>query len=135
MVGNKYRADIANFSSIAETQDFYVVGGYFFGEPEQDIRFKPTMKMRLAFGTDTSVSVDFGANWMFWDKFWLGGMYRTDNTFAILSQFMFIKNTTIGYALELPFGSEMGRQLQTHEIRLSFEYDFFKRKFMRQAYF
>ncbi|MFV0522127.1 MAG: type IX secretion system membrane protein PorP/SprF [Mangrovibacterium sp.] len=134
IVKNNYRADITNFSSIAETRDVYLMGGYFFGKQRQ-VRFKPTFKLRMSFGSNGTTSLDLGANWMFWDKFWLGGMYRTDNTFAFISQFMIIKNTTIGYALELPLGTDLGTQLQSHEIRIVFEYDFFKRKNLRQAYF
>ncbi len=134
IVSNNYRADIANFSSIAETRDVYFMGGYFFGKQRQ-VRFKPTFKLRMSFGENGTTSLDLGANWMFWNTFWLGGMYRTDHTCAFIAQFMIIKNTTIGYALELPLGTDLGAQLQSHEVRIVFEYDFFKRENLRQAFF
>ncbi len=134
IVANSYQADIANFSSVAEARDIYFLGGYFFGKDRQ-IRFKPTYKLRISFGENGSSALDLGFNWRFWDKFWLGGMYRTDGTFAIVSQAMLIKNTTIGYAVEFPLGTDIGKQLQTHEIRIAYEFDFFRRPHVRHAYF
>ncbi|MFV0291371.1 MAG: type IX secretion system membrane protein PorP/SprF [Mangrovibacterium sp.] len=134
IVKNDYRADITNFSSIADTRDIYIMGGYFFGK-QQQVRFKPTLKYRLGFGENATSALDLGINAMFWNSFWLGGMYRTDGTCAVVAQFMIIKNTTIGYALELPLGTDLGAQLQSHEIRIVFEYDFFKRENLRQAFF
>lgn len=134
LVKNNYRADIANFSSIAETRDIYLMGGYLFGK-QQQVQFKPTLKLRMAFGEGGNTALDIGANWMFWSNFWIGTMYRTDNTWAMLGQVQVLKNTTLCYALELPLGSELGAQLQSHEIRIVFEYDFFRRENLRQAYF
>ncbi len=133
LISNKFRADIVNFSSLATVRYAYLLGGYFFGRQRQ-IRFKPTMMVKAAVGE--TVQLDLSANWLFWDQFWLGAMYRTDNTVALLGQFVMVKNMRFGYAVEFPFGRDIFKhQLQTHEIRVVYEYDFYRRPYVEKQYF
>ncbi|MFV0376851.1 MAG: PorP/SprF family type IX secretion system membrane protein [Mangrovibacterium sp.] len=133
IVNNKYRADIANFSSLADVRYAYLLGGYFFGRQRQ-IRFKPTVLIKGAIGEQ--FTVDLAANWLFWDKFWAGAMYRSNNTAAVITQFVMMKNVRFGYAMEFPFGREIFKyQLQTHEIRVVYEFDFYHRPYTRKQYF
>ena len=116
IISNKFRADVINFSSLADVRYAYLLGGYFFGRQRQ-IRFKPTILVKGAIGEP--VTADIAANWLFYDKFWVGAMYRTNNTAAIVTQFVMMKNMRFGYAMEFPFGREIFKyQLQTHEIRV-----------------
>lgn len=133
IVSNKFRADVANFSSLADVRYAYLLGGYFFGRQRQ-IRFKPTILLKGAIGEP--LTADIAANWLFWDKFWVGGMYRTNNTAAIVTQFVMMKDVRFGYAMEFPFGREIFKyQLQTHEIRVVYEFDFYHRPYTRKQYF
>jgi len=133
IISNKFRADIMNFSSLADVRYAYLLGGYFFGRQRQ-VRFKPTMLIKAALGEP--ISVDVAANWLFYDKFWIGAMYRTDNTAAALIQFVMMKSMRFGYAIEFPFGREIFKyQLQTHEIRVVYEFDFYRRPWTRKQYF
>lgn len=133
IVSNKFRADIVNFSSLADVRYFYLLGGYFFGRQRQ-IRFKPTILVKGAVGEP--LQADIAANWLFYDKFWFGAMYRTNNTAALITQFVMMKNMRFGYAIELPFGREIFKyQLQTHEIRVVYEFDFYRRPYTRKQYF
>ncbi|MGD9929773.1 MAG: type IX secretion system membrane protein PorP/SprF [Mangrovibacterium sp.] len=133
LVENDFQANRNNFSSMAEVRYAYLLGGYFFGRQRQ-IRFKPTLMVKAAMGEP--VQADFAANWLFFDKFWIGAMYRTNNTAAILTQFVMMKNIRFGYAMEMPFGKEIWKyQIGTHEFRLVYEYDFYKRPYVRKQYF
>ena len=133
IISNTYRSDVANFSSLADVRYAYLLGGYFFGRQRQ-IRFKPTMLIKAAIGE--KLQVDLAANWLFWDKFWVGTMYRTNNTAALVTQFVMMKNMRFGYAIELPFGREIFKyQLQTQEIRVVYEFDFYHRPYTRKQYF
>lgn len=133
IVSNAYRADVANFSSLANVRYCYLLGGYFFGRQRQ-VRFKPTMLVKAAIGEP--LQVDLAANWLFWDKFWVGAMYRTNNTAAIITQFVMMKNLRFGYAMEMPFGREIFQyQLETHELRVVYEFDFYRRPYTRKQYF
>ncbi|PTN07394.1 type IX secretion system PorP/SprF family membrane protein [Mangrovibacterium marinum] len=133
IISNKFRSDIANFSSLADVRYCYLLGGYFFGRQRQ-IRFKPTLLVKGAVGEP--IVADLAANWLFWDQFWVGAMYRTNNTAALLTQFVMMKNIRFGYAMEFPFGREIFKyQLQTHEIRVVYEFDFYRRPYTRKQYF
>ncbi len=133
LVANKFRADVINFSSLADIRYAYLLGGYFFGRQRQ-IRFKPTLLMKFAVGEP--IIADIAANWLFYDKFWVGAMYRTNNTAAIVTQFVMMKNMRFGYAMEFPFGREIFKyQLQTHELRVVYEFDFYRRPYTRKQYF
>lgn len=133
IISNNYRADIINFSSLADVRYAYLLGGYFFGRQRQ-IRFKPTVLVKGAIGEP--LSVDISANWLFYDTFWAGAMYRTNNTAALMMQFVMMKNMRFGYAMEFPFGREIYKyQLQTHEIRVVYEFDFYRRPYTRKQYF
>jgi len=133
IISNKFRADVTNFSSLADVRYAYLLGGYFFGRQRQ-VRFKPTVLLKGAIGGE--FTADFSANWLFYDKFWAGVMYRTNNTAAIVTQFVMMKNVRFGYAMEFPFGREIFKyQLQTHEIRVVYEFDFYRRPYTRKQYF
>lgn len=133
IINNRFRADVINFSSLADVRYCYLLGGYFFGQQRQ-IRFKPTIMIKGAIGE--KIQADLSVNWLFWDKFWIGGMYRTNNTAALVTQFVMMRDMRFGYAMEFPFGREIFKyQLQTHEIRIVYEYDFYRRPYTRKQYF
>jgi len=133
LVSNRFRADVINFSSLADVRYAYLLGGYFFG-PQRQIRFKPTVLMKFAAGE--KIQADIAANWLFYDKFWVGAMYRTNNTAALVTQFVMMRNMRFGYAMEFPFGREIFKyQLNTHEIRVVYEFDFYRRPYTRKQYF
>ena len=133
IVENDFEANRNNYQSMAEVRYAYLLGGYFFRRQRQ-IRFKPTLMIKAAIGEP--IQADFAANWMFFDKFWIGGMYRTNNTAAIITQFVMMKNIRFGYAMEFPFGKEIWKyQIGTHEFRLVYEFDFYKRPYVEKQYF
>ena len=65
---------------------------------QQQIRFKPTIMVKGSMGG--KVQADIAANFMFFDKFWIGGMYRTNNKFAAIVQLAMFRNLRFGYAIE-----------------------------------
>ncbi|MGQ8338918.1 PorP/SprF family type IX secretion system membrane protein [Sunxiuqinia sp. A32] len=130
---SKFKANRNNYSTLAELRYAYLMGGYLFGRQRQ-IRFKPTFMVKgIRRGR---VQADFAANVLFYDKFWIGGMYRTNQTAAAMVQFVFLKNLQFGYAIEYPFGKDIRKyQLGTHEFRVVYEYDIYKRPYTRKHYF
>ena len=64
------------------------------------------------------------ANFLFNEKFWLGGSYRiNENTGALgaLVDFQVSKNFRLGYAYEHPFSDVSQHSNGTHEVLLMFE--------------
>ena len=133
IVNNNFQANRNNYSSLAELRYAYLIGGYIFGKQRQ-IRFKPSFMLKGAIGGN--VQMDLSANFLFYDKFWLGAMYRTNNTVAAVMQLVVLKNLRLGYAVDYSLSQEFRKyQLGTHEIRLVYEYDFYKRPYMKKRYF
>lgn len=133
IIHNEFKANRNNYSAIANVRYAYLLGGYFFGRQRQ-VRFKPTAMIKLSL--DAPIQADLGANLLFFDKFWIGGMYRTNNVAAVITQFVMMQNIRLGYAVEFPFGREIWKyQMGTHEFRVVYEFDFYKRPNVRRQYF
>ncbi len=133
MVENSFAANRNNFSSLAEVRYMYLLGGYLFGDQLQ-VQFKPTVLIKGSAGG--RIQADIAANVMFHDKFWVGLMYRTNNTIAALTQVNITKNIRVGYAAEFPFTRDIAKyQLGTHEIRIAYEFDLYGRMYTRKHYF
>ncbi|WP_321288832.1 PorP/SprF family type IX secretion system membrane protein [uncultured Sunxiuqinia sp.] len=133
IIQNDFQANRNNYSSLAELRYAYLIGGYIFGQQRQ-IRFKPSFMLKGAIGAP--IQADVSANFLFYNKFWLGAMYRTNNTVAAVMQLVVLKNLRLGYAVDYSISQEFRKyQLGTHEIRLIYEYDFYKRPYTKRRYF
>lgn len=133
IIKNDFQANRNNYSSLAELRYAYLIGGYLFGQQRQ-IRFKPSFMLKGAIGAP--LQADVSANFLFYNKFWLGAMYRTNNTVAAVMQLVVLKNLRLGYAVDYSISQEFRKyQLGTHEIRLIYEYDFYKRPYTKRRYF
>lgn len=133
LIANSFQANRNNFSSLAELRYAYLIGGYLFGSQRQ-VRFKPTFMLKGAIGAP--LQLDLSANFMLYDKLWLGVIYRTTHTVATLVQFEVIKNIKIGYALDYSLAQEFSKyHYGTHELRLIYEFDFYRRSYTRKRYF
>lgn len=133
IIENNFQANRNNYSSLAELRYAYLIGAYMWGKQRQ-IRFKPSFMIKGAIGAP--IQADISANFMFYNKFWIGGMYRTNNTVAAIMQLELLKNIKIGYAVDYSISQEFRKyQLGTHEIRLIYEYDFYKRPYTKKQFF
>lgn len=133
LIANEFKKNRNNYSALAELKYFYLVGGYIFGRQRQ-VRFKPTAMIKTARGT--GIEADIAANVLFFNKFWIGAMYRTNNTFAAYTQFQLTRNIQFGYAIDYPYSLDIRKyQWGTHEFKLVYEYDFYRRPYTPTQYF
>jgi len=133
IINNNFQANRNNYSSLAELKYGYLIGGYIFGKQRQ-IRFKPSFMFKGAIGG--RIQLDLSANVEFRNKFWIGAMYRTNNTVAAVLQLTVMKNVKLGYAVDYSLSQEFRKyQLGTHEIRVVYEYDFYKRPYTKKRFF
>lgn len=104
-----------------ERVSYYFTGGYVFDLGE-NTKFKPAALLKGTNGAP--LSVDFTANFLFYDKFWLGAGYRFDEQageFAGLADFQVSKQLRIGYAYAYPISDLRPYTSGTHEVLLMFE--------------
>lgn len=109
-----------NFEAL-ERLSYYFTGGYVF-ELGGTTKFKPAFLVKATNGAP--LSLDLTANFLFDEKFWIGGSYRmNEGTSALggIADFQVSKQLRIGYAYEYPFSDLRPYTSGTHEILLMFE--------------
>lgn len=106
---------------IVDKVSYYLTGGYVF-DISNSLKFKPATLIKATRGAP--LSYDITANFLFNEKFWLGGSYRFNEfTGAVgaLVDFQVSKQFRIGYAYEHPLSDINQYSNGTHEVLLMFE--------------
>jgi type IX secretion system PorP/SprF family membrane protein len=104
-----------------ERLSYYATGGYVF-DIGDNTKFKPSVLLKATNGAP--LSFDISANFLFLEKFWLGGSYRVNRSAAslgALADFQVSKQLRIGYAYEYPLSDIRSYTSGTHEVLLIFE--------------
>jgi len=104
-----------------ERISYYFTGGYVFNLSET-LKLKPAMLLKATNGAP--LSFDLTANFLFYEKFWIGGSYRINERAQALggiADFQVSKQLRIGYAYEYPLSDLSAYTSGTHEVLLMFE--------------
>lgn len=118
-----------------ETVHYYGLGGYVF-DLSDNTKFKPSFMFKYTKGAP--VSLDFTANFLFYEKFWLGGSYRFNGKqkdLGALVDFQVTDQFRVGYMYEIPTGEIRPYTTGSHEILLMYEFKFMKKKEKSPRYF
>ena len=104
-----------------ERTSYYVTSGYVFNL-SANTKLKPSALVKVTNGAP--LSLDLNANFLFYDKFWLGGGYRINeqtSSLGGLADFQVSEQLRLGYAFEYPLSDLSPFTGGTHEILLMFE--------------
>lgn len=104
-----------------ERVSYYLTGGYVF-DLSEDVKLKPSALLKATNGAP--LSVDLSANVLFYDKFWIGGGYRINesaSSLGMIADFQVSKQLRLGYAYEYPLSDIRAYTSGTHEVLLIFE--------------
>lgn len=136
IINNKFENDLENFTLESEIRHFYFMGGLIFNLGES-VKFKPTMLTKATFSREygAPVQLDLTANFLFGEKFWLGGMYRTGDAFGIIAQWIFDRKLRFGYAYDFTSTNIRNYSHGTHEVMVSYELNFLKEHVVSPRYF
>ena len=105
-------------STVIESTHLYATGGYVFDFSDA-IKFKPAVLAKYVSGSP--MAMEASANFMFNNKFTLGGAYRWDAGISALAAFSISDQLMIGYAYDFDT-SRLGKYHSgSHEIFLRFE--------------
>lgn len=118
-----------------ETVHFYGIGGYVFDLSEQ-IKLKPSFLFKYTEGAP--ISTDLSANFLFNERFWIGGSYRFNGDqrdLGALVDFQVTDQLRVGYTYEIPTGEIRPYTSGSHEILLMYEFKFMKNKLKSPRYF
>ncbi|RSC92040.1 PorP/SprF family type IX secretion system membrane protein, partial [Tenacibaculum singaporense] len=101
---------------VVDRVSYYLTGGYVF-DLSDNVKFKPATLIKATNGAP--VSYDITANFLFNEKFWLGGSYRINKdtgALGALVDFQVSRQFRIGYAYEHPLSDINQYSNGTHEI-------------------
>jgi len=118
-----------------ERVHYYAIGGYVFDLGE-NLKFKPSFMFKHTDGAP--LSTDLTANFLFNEKFWLGGSYRINGQqedIGALVDFQVTDQFRVGYTYEIPTGEIRPYTNGSHEILLMYEFKFLKNKQKSPRYF
>ena len=104
-----------------ERVSYYFTGGYVFDLGE-NTKLKPAMLLKATNGAP--LSFDLTANFLFYEKFWVGASYRVNElaqAIGGLADFQVSKQLRVGYAYEYPLSELSAYTSGTHEVLLMFE--------------
>lgn len=107
-----------------EIRHIFLTAGYVFNLTD-DVKFKPTFLTKAVKGA--SIQADLTANFLFVEKFWLGAMYRTGDSYGFIAQWIIDKKLRIGYAYDFTTSALKSYNDGSHEIMVSYEIGFRKK--------
>lgn len=111
--------DDNNFSALArEKMHYYLMGGYVF-DLSPSIKFKPALLTKMVSGAP--LQLDITANFMYNEKFILGGAYRWDAAASLMAGFQVSDKILLGYAYDMETTKLANYNSGSHEIFLRFE--------------
>lgn len=124
--------DISDRQFGSETQHYFLTGGYVF-ELSDNTKFKPSFMLKSAF--DAPTSLDVSANFLFFEKFELGGTYRLDDSFGGMVNYAITPGLRLGYAYDHIVSDLNFTTPASHEFMLLFDLNFSKKVSVSPRYF
>jgi type IX secretion system PorP/SprF family membrane protein len=115
-----------------ETLHYFVTGGYVF-DINPDLKFKPSTMIKSAL--NAPVSVDLSANFLFNDKFEVGGTFRIQDSFGAMVNYAVTPKLRVGYAYDHIVSDLNITTPSSHEIMILFNLNFPKKVSQSPRYF
>ena len=110
--------DDNNLASARERMHYYIMGGYVFNFND-NLKFKPALLSKIVSGAP--IQLDLTANFMFLNKFILGGAYRWDAAVSLMAGIQISDKILIGYAYDMDTTKLANYNSGSHELFLRFE--------------
>lgn len=108
-----------NVSSLLEYNEVFATGGYVFGDEEDNIKWKPSVLIKMA--RDAPIECDVNLNLWFNDIFSVGFSYRTGDAVVGLLELQASPRFRIGYAYDYTSSQLNSFSRGTHELMLRYE--------------
>jgi type IX secretion system PorP/SprF family membrane protein len=108
---------LAFVSQPGQRSHWFLSGGYVFDMGVYH-KFKPTFLVKAVQGAP--MSFDLSANFLFYEKFWLGAMYRHQDAVGLLAQYNITNDLSIGYAYDFTLSPLRNYNGGSHEIMLGY---------------
>jgi type IX secretion system PorP/SprF family membrane protein len=110
--------DTGIVSTASEEMHYFLTSGYVF-ELSDDLKLKPSVLVKAAYGTP--LSVDVSANMLMYEEFELGVSYRFDDSLSAMVGFQLTPGIRAGYAYDYTLLNLGNYNSGSHEIILLFD--------------
>lgn len=111
--------ELPNFNGNKEKIHGFLIAGYVW-DLNYYVKFKPTILLKGVDGAPPGM--DITANFMLYDKFWIGAMYRWNDAVGALVQYEINNKLKFGYAYDY-VTSDLGRYTSgSHEVMLGYDF-------------
>ena len=104
---------------LGQRAHWFLTGGYVF-DLNTYTKFKPTFMVKAVNGAP--MSFDLSANFLFYDKFWLGAMYRHEDAVGAMAQYWFTEGLHAGYAYDFTLSPLRDHSGGSHEIMIGYDF-------------
>ena len=132
MIENNYKSNVNNYDTKSQMRHFFFAGGMMF-DLSDNVKFKPTFMTKTVAGSP--FQYDLSANFLLAEKFWIGGMYRSGDSFGAIAQWIINKNLRFGYAYDFTTTDLKNYQNGVHEVMISYEFNYSRYKYISPRYF
>lgn len=119
LISNNYYDDVQE-SIDYDRLHYYLMGGYVF-DLNPNLKFKPAFLVKAVSGAP--LTADVSANFMLYEKFVIGGSYRTDDSVSILAGFQISPSFYLGYAFDYTVSQLNKYNDGTHEFILRYTFN------------
>jgi type IX secretion system PorP/SprF family membrane protein len=113
---NSRKSDIA-----ALKRHFFLMAGYVF-EVSPDFKLKPSLLVKQVYGAP--LELDMNLNAYFWNKLGVGASYRTGDGIVAILEWQFTRQLRAGYAYDYPFTPLRRFTSGSHELMISYDFNF-----------
>lgn len=127
---NKNGFSVQNISR--EQIHVFLMGGYVF-DINRIVKFKPSILTKYV--KNAPLSFDLGGTFVFYDKLWLGAVYRVGASVDGLFQLMVTNDLKIGYSYDYPINRLGAFNNGTHEIMVSYDFSLIRGRVRSPRYF
>jgi type IX secretion system PorP/SprF family membrane protein len=110
--------DNDNIMTALNQRHFFITAGKLF-DINSVIKFKPTTLIKMT--PDAPLTFDVNANFMMYERFWLGSFYRFHEAVGLNFVYNYKNWIHIGYGYEFPINRLVNYQSGSHEIVLQLD--------------
>ena len=133
LIENKINKNGVSTQSISKEQmHVFFMAGYVF-DVNRIVKFKPSVLTKYV--KNAPVSLDMTGTFLFYERLWLGAMYRVGDSFGGLLQLQATNQLKIGYSYDLPINKLGAYNNGTHEIMVTFDFNFGSGRVRSPRYF
>ncbi len=125
------KLELGASENIAQLHYYFITGGIF--DINNNLKFKPSGSIKMV--KNSPFSVDLSGQFLINEKLWLGLMHRFGDSFGALVGYQFSPQFKMGYSYDLTSSQLRSVNDGSHEVFISYDFNFNSDKIVSPRYF